>query len=86
MQDSLGSPDSVEDVCGLVCFTLQRPSAVVAAISGCFTVDGAGQPELAIATCDRVQCFTFDEEFEAKLLWSVDHPAILALHLIKGRY
>lgn len=67
---------------GLVPIHLIRPSAVVAAVSGRFTDEPDGQEQLAIATCDRIQCFTFDEDSDAILLWSFDHPDVQKIHVL----
>ena len=66
-------------------FPLLDPTAVVAAASGSFTSAQCGQAELAVATCDRVYIYSFDEELEPRIAWTFRHPAILSLCVLKHR-
>lgn len=65
---------------------LLAPSAILAATAGNFTATHADQQELAVATCERVCLYNVNEDYEADLLWSFDHPGILTIHMIPNRY
>ena len=66
-------------------FPLANPNAVVAALTGSFTAARKDQPELVIATCDRIRLFTFDDDSEPKEEHTYKYPGILGMHATRKR-
>ena len=75
----------ITDVHSFAQFSLTNPTAVVAALTGTFTAAREDQPELVIATCDRIYLYTFDEDAEPKEECTFKYPGILALHVLRKR-
>lgn len=85
-QDQQFSPLTADKISSVAIFSLLPATAVIRALSGCFTMKRQNRSELAVATCDRIQLFTFDEELEPHPSWTFNYPAILGMHLLKNRY
>ena len=66
-------------------FPLLDSTAVVKAVAGSFTAVRDDFPELAVATCDRIYLFSFDEDAEPKQEWTFKHPGILGMHVLRKR-